>query len=238
MNRISRSVWLLAVVALVLSSPALARASVVLGLDASVNGDRPLTVQGSAPALTATFANTGTNTVTLTLDATNLLSREFVRVWLFNFNGNAALLSIAPVVAPLVSITRSATLSENGGSQVKAGLFNLAFNFNTKGSRDRFNGGDTMSFTITGTGVTENSFTLGSAAEPGRHGHVRAPGGWLSAADLQGIPDRCDGSTSGSIGTRSATVSPLAVVPEPSTLSLAILGGVGLIGLRCRRRPR
>lgn len=228
MNRISRRVILLGVAWAALALPAASRAVVVLELDTGINGTFPDKVNNALPALKATFTDAGADTVTLKLDATNLTSGEYIHNWLFNFNGDATTLTFTPdSTPPQDGVQLSDPQALSGGNPVKAGLFNIEMDFNTANSGDRFNGGETLTVTITGTGITAADFNYASIDKPSPNGST---GGWLSAADIRGIGTA---GGSGSIGTMN-----VAVVPEPSTVVLAAMGGVGLIGLRLRRRGR
>jgi hypothetical protein len=205
---------------------AFSSAYVQFELDTSTNGDFPVKVNNANPALTATFTNAGADTVTLVLDATNLVSSEFIPFWLFNYVGDpdADNLAFSPIggAAELESVVLSASQSLNGGSQVKAGLFNVLLNFRTSNSQNRFTGSESLTLTITGDGLTETDFLLPSINGPENSG----VGGWYTAARIQGIP----GDKSGSIGTTSASV------PEPA--SVAVWGLLGLVGLGCVHRRR
>lgn len=201
-------------------------AYVKFALNTSTNGDFPVKVNNALPALTATFTNSGANTVSLVLDAANLVSTEFIPFWLFNYAGDplADNLAFAPVggAGELEKVKLSDTQSLNGGPQVKAGLFNVLLKFRTPGSQNRFNGSETLTFTITGNGLTETDFLLPSMDGPSNSGS----GGWYTAARIQGIP----GGLSGSIGT-------MMVVPEPASIAVwGLLGLAGVVRKYLRRR--
>jgi hypothetical protein len=216
---------LFAVLLVTLSSGS-SSAYVQFALDTSTEGDFPVKVNNANPALTATFTNAGTDTVTLVLDATNLVSSEFIPFWLFNYAGDpdADNLAFSPIggAGELESVVLAASQSLNGGPQVKAGLFNVLLNFRTPNSQNRFTGSESLTLTITGDGLTETDFLLPSINGPENSG----TGGWYTAARIQGIP----GNKSGSIGTTSASV------PEPA--SVAVWGLLGLVGLGCVHRRR
>ena len=201
-------------------------ADVLFDVDVGINGDLPVKVNNSLPALTALFQNDGANQVKLTLDASNLLPQEFVGVFLFNYDGDASSLTMFPFPPAVSSITKTATQSLSGGNQVKAGLFNIQIDFNTSSSSDRFQGGETLVFSIQKAGIDEADFSVLSIPKPAPN---PSTGGWYAAADIQGIPDGT-ATTSGSVGAH-----PNSAVPEPASLVLFILGGAGLFAVRLRR---
>ncbi len=223
--RIGRAATMAAVVLACLAGTT--RADLLFEVDTGINGDTPVKVDNSLPALTALFQNDGANAVKLTLDGSNLVEQEFVSVFLFNFDGNASTLTMFPFPPAVSSINKSATQSLSGGNQVKAGLFNIQINFNTNNASDRFEGGETLVFSITGAGLDENDFSVLSIDKPAPN---PSAGGWYAAADLQGIPDGT-ATTSGSIGA-----APNAVVPEPSSLVLFIMSGAALVAAKRIRR--
>ena len=101
----------------------------------------------------------------LTLDATNLFSQEFIGNWLFNYLGDPVADNLdIPAITSSVIFAKSSTPTKDGGTQVKAGLFNLELIFDTTNNpnppnpSDRFQGGETLTLTLTGTGITEGKF--------------------------------------------------------------------------------
>jgi hypothetical protein len=226
---------MLAVVAL--STGHIARASVIFGLDTSLNGAFPTKVNNALPALTATFTDAGADTVTLTLNATNLLAEEFIPFWLFNYNGNPIADDLTASTNPpgeLFGTVLSVPQNLSGGNQVKGGLFNVLFQFNTNNAANRFNGGESIVLTLTttpGSGLFETDFLAFSIDKPSPN---PSAGGWYSAAEIRGIPDDGDETTSGSIGTKGT----LNLVPEPSSMALLLIGGFALAGFSLRNRRR
>ena len=82
-------------------------------------------------------------------------------------------------------------------------------------------------FEILGTGLTENSFNVLSADGTGN------PGGWLMAAEVQGIPiPGSTGTTSGSIGYTN-----VSAVPEPEVYAMMGIG-ILLMGFVVHRRRK
>lgn len=192
-------------------------AAVVLNLTTLIHGSEPV---GIPPYLSAKFESTGIDTVKLTM-TNHMPVDEFVDNWLFNIDSNSAL--AFTYVSGVVAIgTTYGSNFTNGGSNMKAGLFDIEFHFPNAGSDPfRFHGGEVSIYTITGLGVDELDFASKSVDDPGSPPSL---GGWMSAGHIQGIP----GDLSGSIGAAEA-------VPEPT--SLALLGG-GLLALAGRRRKQ
>ncbi len=188
-------------------------AAVIFNLDTTINGSTPT---GSPPFLTAVFQTTAVDTVQVTM-TNNMPSTNFVDNWMFNINPVPALLFTWVSGVQAISVTSGPDFS-NGGSNMKAGLFDIEFHYPTSSSDpNRFHGGENAVYTITGTGITEASFLALSANDPGS---PPSTGGWLSAAHVQGF------GSSGSIGTDQP-------VPEPA--AFAVLG-LGLVALLRRHR--
>lgn len=196
-----------------LSVPAMA--AVIFDLDTTINGSTPT---GSPPFLTAVFQTTAVDTVQLTL-TNNMPSTNFVDNWMFNINPLPALVFTWVSGVQAIAATSGLNFS-NGGSNMKAGLFDIEFHYPSNTSDpNKFDGGHTSVYTITGSGITENSFLALSVDDPGS---PPSSGGWYSAGHVQGF----GAGLSGSIGTNQP-------VPEPA--AFAILG-FGIIALLRRRR--
>jgi hypothetical protein len=178
---------------------------------------------GTAPWLTATFETISTglfNVVQLTMTATNLVDKEFVGAWLFNFD--PALPNTFPTVEyQTASSTGPGAIvsGPNSASPINFG-FDIAFDFpqSNSPSSDRFDAGETVAYLITGAGITAESFNFTNAD------------GLLSAAHVQGIGTNASGSAW--IADSQKDVTP---VPEPATM---LLLGAGLIGLGFFGRKR
>jgi PEP-CTERM motif-containing protein len=220
------SVFSALLLALVMAVP-VARADVIFSLDTVINGVSPT---GSPPWLTATFHENSVGDVTLTLN--NLMApAQFVDTVVFNSILNPTTLTFALLTSPpqLATPVTSATQSLNGGPNMKAGLFNVEFDYATAAA-SRFTGGTSSIWHITGAGLTENNFLMTSIPElVGRNTFVG--GGYYMAAHVQGIPDPLTGgTTSGSIGSTTP-------IPEPETYAM-MLAGLGLMGFVARRRKQ
>ena len=87
-----------------------------------------------------------------------------------------------------ITLPTSSAQTLDGGPQLHAGLFNLEFDWATFGG-GRFDGGETSTYKIKGTGLSASDFLYLSAADP------PDAGGWYTAAEVRGF------GSSGSIGT-------------------------------------
>jgi hypothetical protein len=195
-----------------------ARAQLILELSGVVNGATPA---GAAPWLRATFTTVSSGTVNLTLD--NLMpSGEFVDDWGFNIDpsltaglGGDSLpgMTVTQQTGPAIDAFGSGSALgidvSNGGANMKAGLFDLLFQWPTSAT-SRFPGGTSATFQITGTGLTENSFYALTTPDS----HMFAGGPYYTAAHVQGIPTGQSGSIYG------ARVLTTTSVPEPGALAL------------------
>jgi PEP-CTERM motif len=192
--------------------------SLMIDLSVSHNGTAP---SGSTPWLTADFESTTAGTVTLTL-TNNMPSGEFTPIMLFNTTVDPANLTFSYVSGPTPNPAPTGG-STTGDASIKAGTFNVEFQWTTANNANRFSGGTTVVETITDAtdSITAASFNALSTG---------SQGGFLSASKIQGIPS---GMT-----TASGTIVNGAAVPEPSSVLMAVMGFAGVIGLVHRRRRR
>lgn len=167
--------------------------------------------EGAGPWATATFVDTSSNNVTLTMSGAGLVNTEFISVWLFNFDPalNSSLLSFslngAPGLVPTIS---------TGNNAYKAGpekFFDIEFSFPTK-KAGRFTAGETVVFNVTYSGPEQiNAFSFNAESASGVHN---------SAMHIQSIGS----DKSGWIGNTT-------VVPEPVS-SILFLSGSAALGFR------
>lgn len=169
----------------------------------------PTNELGSPPWVQVEFDDGGTSgTVTMTISAPGLESNpEKISQMYFNLD---------PLLDPTQLVFSDLAMSTNilepdislGTDLYKAdgdGFFDILLAFNTNGPALAFNGGDTIEYTISLSGLTADSFDFVSAADGG-------PGEFYVAAHLL------------SLGT--AQDSAHVTVPEPTTIALLALGGL------------
>jgi hypothetical protein len=214
--------------------PATAHAgSFTITLDQVFSGNVP---DSTAPYLIATFQDgttcdpdCGAGTVKLILTASLEDTSEFATEWDFNMTSIPANFAVSAMST--ISGTVAAPSVTFGSNHEKAdgeGLYDLAFFFGTANA-GRFNGTDSVSFLLSGTGLTAQTFNALSTSQ--NDGGAKGP--FHSAAHIQGITPSCSGwvgdSAAGAPGTPSG---PCTTVPDGGTtltlLGLA-LGGIGVV---------
>ncbi len=202
-----------------------AEALLTYNLDHVFSGATP---SGGTPYATATFLSTGANEVTLTM--TNLLgSGQFITEWDFNSTVTSGLTFTYVSGAEAESVGLGSNSFQADGD----GKYDIEFDFPSS-EADRFTAG-TSAYTITGTGITEATFSGLSAPGGG------AGGPFHTAAHVQGIPGTGGGTCSGWIsdtvaGSGGSTTGPCTAVAEPSVLLFSGLGLAFVGGLWRRMR--
>lgn len=202
----------------VLFSAGAASADLVLNLNDSYTGSAPAS---SSPWLTATFTQTGTDSVRLTLDS-GVSGWEFISTVFFN-------------IADGQSVTADFNEAESSGSfqspNFGRGLFgagggsvyDIRILFPINEPTNRFGSGDVAVFDLTGEGLTEDDFDFLSSGPNGFN--------FRTAAHVQAIgPNR---NQSGWITEEGAVVIPL-----PPAVWIGMTGLAGVMGLSVARRRR
>ena len=180
---------------------------------------------GPGPWLSASFTNTGVNTVQLVMSAGGLVGTEFVDDWLFNLD---PLLSAGDLSFAFVSGGSTANAVNLGTNAFQAdgdGLYDIQLDFPPPPGTftAKFTAGELVTYNITYTGAgsfDENSFDFLSAPAGG-HGPFK------SAAHVQGI---------GTDGGQSGWVNDCVPTPEPSSMLLLGMGLTAASGMLVRRR--
>jgi hypothetical protein len=194
--------------------------------------------EGPMPWLAATFEDTGTNEVTLTMDATNLRGSEFVGGWYFNvdetFLPDPLALDFDYQSGPIASVARGANRFMAGNNLGDG--FDIRFNF-PQPSGSRFGAGQISIYEIS----INPTFGLDPDGQPldglvaESFNFVNEPrigtGTFFSAAHVQGIGP--SGDDSGWIAATGTTDIPEAA--SVLSLGLGILG-IGLIARKRRFR--
>jgi hypothetical protein len=233
---LAKSVGRTGIVAAVLIVTGLTRsasADIVYDVSTPINGTTPV------GTLTAEFDDKSSGVVDLTMTFNNHAGStgEFISDWGFNVKStftDFAHLAISTVSKTIGHYADTAVAGPSDDSQTfnptSIGKFDVLFKWT--GSDHTFIPGGKVVYEFKYTGTqTFDASTFDAVSSGGSVAH--AP--FYTAAKIAGIPP---GGNSGELGNYTGPHTPLKPVPEPSTLALAGLGGLGLISYRWRKRSR
>ena len=182
---------------------------------------------GTDPWLKVTTTDTGSNQVSLELEATALTGDEHVALWYLNLDPSLDLTQVSFTVA-LTSgdfLLPSIEKSTNAYRADADGLYDIRMTFSTsnhEGGIERFTDGDKLTYTVSYTGsgtLDSSSFEFLSLADG-----ETTYGPFFSAAHVE---------STGAGGLDSAWIS---AIPEPSVAMCSLLGTGILLGVGRRRR--
>jgi hypothetical protein len=190
---------------------------------------------GATPYMTAEFTDAGANTVSLTVTPhlyppIGLPSGAKIDQLYFNVVSAPSTLSVVfnsasspGVGTPTSSYTQAQTFKADGD-----GWFNIFINFPTGGS-SAFSPGETAVFTLTGTGITANSFNRYSLG----------PSNWgpfLAAAHVNAVNAGDSTWLYAEVGPPTGGGPPVVPLPAAAWAGLTTLGMIGGLGWIRRRR--
>ena len=180
---------------------------------------------GPAPYATATFTDTGVDEVTLTMTVADTVGLADVTLMFFNLDPTMDATSLSFAYVSGDGPTEANTNILTGEDAYRAGsdgFYDIVFDFPPPpgGQDNRFNAGEEVIYTITGAGLTAESFNYFATPGPSEDN----PGPYLSVARFQNTGP--DGENSDFVGA----------VPVPAAVWLFGSGLLGLVGIARRRR--
>lgn len=165
----------------------------------------------------ATFKTFSTNNVTLTMKVLpGLDSGAYVNEWAFNLNSSTTSLTptfVGGTAAETIKFGNNSVKNFGGNA---GGDFDLLFSFDTRNPGQLAVNG-TSTYSLTGTGLTESSFS--AVNDKGLYSAVKVQGYGASSEYQSGNP--------------TGHPVPPASIPEPTTIALL---GMGVLGFTLSRR--
>ena len=180
---------------------------------------------GPAPYATATITDTGVDEVTLTMTVADTVGLADVTLMFFNLDPTLDATSLSFAYVSGDGPTEANTNILTGDDAFRAGgdgFYDILFDFPPAPGQQaaRFNAGEELVYTITGVGLTAESFNYFATPGPGEGN----PGPYLSVARFQDTGPDQEGSDW------------VGAVPVPAAVWLFGSGLLGLVGIARRRR--
>ena len=193
---------------------------------------------GQAPASAThpwallTIADSGANSVVLTLTAPNLTGSENISEFYFNIDPALTMDLDHLIFSNLVKggsfDTPTISQSEDAFKADGDGKYDVHFSFTTGGNVSKtFTTGDSLHYTITGAGISASSFDFLSTPAGGH-------GPFITAAHVQNTTGVGSGGSGWVADTTGGTIVTQSV-PEPTSVALFALGLVGMAAWGRRR---
>lgn len=157
---------------------------------------------GTSPWATLTITNSGVDEVTMSIShVADADPGQFIRTLLLNISGYTEPYSVS-------SLDAGFSFSIFGEDTRNPGGFDMQVSFSNSGT-DRVTAGESVTWTVTGAGLTEDSFVeLSATSEEYARLHFQA----LDCGDSQWV-----------------TANP---VPEPTSIAALAIGAIGLLRMR------
>ena len=177
---------------------------------------------GPAPYATATITDTGVDEVTLTMTVADTVGLADVMLMFFNLDPMMDATSLSFTFAGGDGPTANVLTGEDAYRAGGDGFYDILFDFPPPpgGQANRFNAGEEVIYTITGEGLTAESFNYFATPGPGEDN----PGPYLSVARFQDTGFDQEGSDW------------VGAVPVPAAVWMFGSGLLGLVGVARRRR--
>ncbi len=245
-----------------LAAPQTSSAAVIFSVGNVITGDTP---DGSPPWMTVTFADSGANQVTMTIQNNFAAGSQFISNFFFN---------VDPAIAAMSITNQSGQAPETihpysqgaYGNPAFGNQYDVQFSFETANNPNRFIGGESSVFLLSGVGLDENSFSFTTPSNNGgpqyMAAHLQGISGGGSSWIGSGAPTGTSTATSTSTSTSTATATDtdtttgileatatgptgtgdtttttgVQVIPEPFTM--ALWGGLGGALLFSNRRKK
>jgi hypothetical protein len=208
--------------------------TLTIGSDIEFSGGQA-PASATHPWVLLTIADSGPNSVLLTLTAPNLTGSENVSEFYFNIDPALSMDLDHLIFSNLVKggsfDTPTIDQGENAFKADGDGKYDIHFSFTTGGNVSKtFTTGESLQYTITGAGISASSFDFMSAPDGGH-------GPFITAAHVQNTTGVGSGGSGWVADTTGGTIVTQSV-PEPTSVALFALGLVGTAAWGRRRVNR